>query len=154
MKVYNTLSRQKEEFSPTGSEVKMYVCGVTPYSDAHIGHAMSYIVFDVIRRYLEFRGYKVKYVQNITDIDDKIISRAERLGISPQGLAEQYTSSYFEDMDALNIRRADIYPRATEEIPEIIGIIKTKKLLNMQQIMDIQILYLTAYQRNFLRKKL
>ncbi len=74
MKVYNTLSGQKEEFLPRGDEVKMYVCGVTPYSDCHIGHAMSYIIFDVIRRYLQFRGYKVKYVQNVTDIDDKIIN--------------------------------------------------------------------------------
>ncbi|MFC2043867.1 cysteine--tRNA ligase [Chloroflexota bacterium] len=125
MKVYNTLSRKKEEFLPLASEVKMYVCGVTPYSDAHIGHAMSYIIFDVMRRYLEFRGHKVKYVQNITDIDDKIINRASRLSISPRELAEKYTDSYFEDMDALNIRRADIYPRATEEIPKIIEIVKS-----------------------------
>ncbi|GAH81207.1 unnamed protein product, partial [marine sediment metagenome] len=70
MKVYNTLSGRKEEFLPQGDEVKMYVCGVTPYADCHIGHGMSYIIFDVIWRYLQFRGYKVKYVQNITDIDD------------------------------------------------------------------------------------
>ena len=124
MKVYNTLSGQKEEFAPQSDEVKMYVCGVTPYDDAHIGHAMSYIVFDVIRRYLQFRGYKVKYVQNITDIDDKIIDRANQLGIPPRELAEKYTNSYFEDMDALNIERADIYPRATEEIPKIIEVIQ------------------------------
>lgn len=123
MKVYNTLSGQKEEFLPQGNEVKMYVCGVTPYSDSHIGHAMSYVIFDVIRRYLQFCGYKVKYVQNITDIDDKIIDRANRLGIPTHELAEKYTNSYFEDMDALNIGRADIYPRATGEIPEMIEII-------------------------------
>ena len=98
----------------------MYVCGVTPYDDAHIGHAMSYIIFDVIRRYLQFRGYKVKYVQNITNIDDKIINRAKQLGISTDELAKKYTDSYFEDMDALNIIRADLYPRATEEIPRIV----------------------------------
>ncbi len=124
MKVYNTLSGQKEEFLPQGSEVKMYVCGVTPYSDSHIGHAMSYVIFDVIRRYLQFRGYKVKYVQNVTDIDDKIIERAGRLGVSTNELAVKYTSSHFEDMDALNIGRADIYPKATEEIPKIIEIIE------------------------------
>ncbi len=124
MKVYNTLSGQKEEFLPQGDEVKMYVCGVTPYSDCHIGHAMSYVIFDVIRRYLQFRGYKVKYVQNITDIDDKIIDRASKLGVSTHELAEKYTDSYFEDMDALNIGRADIYPKATEEIPKIIEIIQ------------------------------
>ena len=124
MKVYNTLSTQKEEFLPQGDEVRMYVCGVTPYDECHIGHGMSYIVFDVIRRYLQFRGYKVKYVQNITDIDDKIIDRANKLGISTSELAEKYTNSYFEDMDALNIGRADIYPRATEEIPKIIEVIQ------------------------------
>ncbi|MFC1928999.1 cysteine--tRNA ligase [Chloroflexota bacterium] len=124
MKVYSTLSGQKEEFLPQGDEVKMYVCGVTPYSDAHIGHAMSYVIFDVIRRYLQFRGYKVKYVQNITDIDDKIIDRANKLGISTHELAGKYANSYFEDMDALNIKRADVYPRATEEIPKIIEIIQ------------------------------
>ena len=124
MKVYNTLSGQKEEFSPQSDEVKMYVCGVTPYDHCHLGHGMSYIIFDVIKRYLQFRGYKVKYVQNITDIDDKIIDRANQLGIPPRELAEKYTNSYFEDMDALNIERADIYPRATEEIPKIIEVIQ------------------------------
>ena len=124
MKVFNTLSGKKEEFSPQGDEVKMYVCGVTPYDEAHLGHAMSYIIFDVIRRYLQFRGYKVKYVQNITDIDDKIIDRANKLGISTDELAGKFTSSYFADIDALNIGRADIYPRATEEIPKIIEIVQ------------------------------
>lgn len=124
MKVYNTLSGQKEEFLPQGDEVKMYVCGVTPYDSCHLGHAMSYIIFDVITRYLRFRGYKVRYVQNITDIDDKIIDRANKLGISATELAGKFTDSYFDDMDALNIERADIYPRATEEIPKIIEVIQ------------------------------
>lgn len=124
MKVYNTLSGRKEEFLPQGDEVKMYVCGVTPYSDCHIGHGMSYIIFDVIRRYLQFRGYKVKYVQNITDIDDKIIDRANQLGISTAELAGKFTARYFEDMDALNISRADIYPKVTEEIPKIIEVVQ------------------------------
>jgi len=124
MKVFNTLSGQKEEFLPQGDVVKMYVCGVTPYDDCHIGHAMSYIIFDVIRRYLQFRGYKLRYVQNITDIDDKIIDRANQLGISTRELAERFTDRYFADMDALNIGRADIYPRATEEIPKIIEVIQ------------------------------
>ena len=124
MKVFNTLSGKKEEFSPQGDEVKMYVCGVTPYDEAHLGHAMSYIIFDVIRRYLHFRGYKVKYVQNITDIDDKIIDRANKLGISTGELAGKFTSSYFADIDALNIERADVYPRATEEVPKIIEVVQ------------------------------
>ena len=124
MKVYNTLSRQKEEFLPQGDEIKMYVCGVTPYADSHIGHAMSYIAFDVIRRYLQFRGYRSKYVQNITDIDDKIIDRASKLGIPASELAQKYTNSFLADMEALNIGQADIYPRATEEIPKIIEVIQ------------------------------
>ena len=125
MKIFNTLSGQKEEFLPRSNDVKMYVCGVTPYSDSHVGHAMSYIYFDVIRRYLKFRGYGVKYVQNLTDIDDKIIDRALRLNIPVGELAGKYIDAFFADMDALNILRADIYPRATEEIPKMLEIIES-----------------------------
>ncbi|MDO8637166.1 MAG: cysteine--tRNA ligase [Dehalococcoidia bacterium] len=124
MKVYNTLSGQKEEFLPSGSEVKMYVCGVTPYSDCHIGHAMSYINFDVIRRYMEFQGYNVRHVQNFTDIDDKIINRANSLGISSRELADKYIAQYFTSMDAINIKRAHVYPYATQEIPQIVEIVQ------------------------------
>lgn len=124
MKVFSTLSGRKEDFRPRGDTVNMYVCGVTVYDDCHIGHAMSYIVFDVIRRYLEFKGYRVRYVQNFTDIDDKIINRAQQLGVPALELAEKYIQEYFKDMDALNIKRADIYPRATEEIPKIVEIIQ------------------------------
>ena len=123
MRIYNTLSGRKEEFAPGGDPIKMYVCGVTPYSECHIGHAMSYIIFDVIKRYLEFRGYRVRYVQNFTDVDDKIIARASQSGLSTQELAQKFIAQYFSDMDALNIKRADVYPRATEEIPEIIKVI-------------------------------
>ncbi len=124
MKVFNTLSRKKEEFLPQGDEVKMYVCGVTPYDDAHLGHAMSYIIFDVIRRYLQFRGYKVRCVQNVTDIDDKIIDRANQRHVSTHELAEKFTKSFFDDMEALNVHLADINPRATEEIPRMIDMIQ------------------------------
>ncbi len=123
MRIYNTLSGQKEEFNPGGDPIKLYVCGVTPYSECHIGHAMSYIIFDVIRRYLEFRGYRVRYVQNFTDVDDKIIARASQSGLSTQELAQEFIAQYFSDMDALNVKRADIYPRATEEIPKIIEVV-------------------------------
>ena len=123
MKVFNTLSGKKADFVPQGDEVRMYVCGVTPYDDSHIGHAMSYVIFDVIRRYLHFRGYRVKYVQNITDIDDKLIDRAAKYDSSVSELAEKFTASYFEDMDALNVGRADVYPRATGEIEKIIEVI-------------------------------
>ncbi len=126
MKLYNTLSAKKEEFLPQGDEVTMYVCGVTPYDDAHIGHAMSYVIFDVIRRYLRFRDFKVKYVQNVTDIDDKIIDRANQRDVPPAELAKKYTDSFEEDMKALNIIKAetDVYPKATEEIPKIIEVIQ------------------------------
>ncbi len=124
MKVYSTLSGKKEDFAPQSDEVKMYVCGVTPYSDAHIGHALTFIVFDVIRRYLRFRGLKVKYVQNVTDIDDKIIDRANRLGVAYNELAERYARSFFEDMQALNVLPPDIQPRATGEIPKMLEVIR------------------------------
>ena len=124
MRVFNSLSRQKEEFHPGTDTVTIYVCGVTVYDDSHIGHAMSYIIFDVIRHYLEFKGYKVKYIQNFTDIDDKIINRAQQTDMSTQALSDKYISEYFKDMDALNIRRADVYPKATEEVPKIIEVVQ------------------------------
>lgn len=124
MKVYNTLTGKKEEFVPLGDSVKMYVCGITPYDEAHIGHAMSYIIFDVIRRYIKYCGYKLEYIQNVTDIDDKIINRANNLDIPTAKLADKFTTSFKDDMKALNIRPADFYPRATNEIPKIIEVIQ------------------------------
>jgi len=120
MKVFSTLSGKKEEFVPQGDVVTMYVCGINPYSDAHIGHAMSYIFFDVVRRYLEFRDYKVNHVENVTDIEDNIIATANRLGIPVRELTDKYTERYFEDMDNLNILRPHHTPKATETISEII----------------------------------
>src|SRR5512139_2069729 len=124
MKIYSTLSGQKEEFVPLGDPVKMYVCGVTPYDESHVGHAMSYILFDTIRRYLEFRGYRVLYVQNFTDVDDKLIARADRLGVSVKELAERHIAAYFDDMSALNVRPADIYVRATDTVPKIVEVVE------------------------------
>lgn len=124
MKIYNTLSGTKEHFTPQGDVVKMYVCGVTPYSETHIGHAMSNIIFDVIRRYLLFQGHRVKYVQNVTDVDDKIIERAAELQQAPDQLAREYTRRFFEDMDRLNVMRADASPRATESIPSIVEMVQ------------------------------
>ena len=124
MKVVNTLTGQKEDFHPRNEVVTMYVCGITAYDECHIGHAMTYIIFDVIKRYLKFKGYKVKHVQNFTDVDDKIIERANQLGMPAAELAGKYSDQYFANMDALNIERADMYPRATAEIPKIIEIIQ------------------------------
>ncbi|MFP3897794.1 MAG: cysteine--tRNA ligase [Dehalococcoidia bacterium] len=124
MKVFNTLSGQKQEFEPGNDVVTMYVCGITAYDESHIGHAMSYMVFDVVRRYLEFSGYSVKHVQNFTDIEDKIIERANQLQVPPSELTDKYIARYFADMDALNIQRAHAYPKATEEVPTIIEMIQ------------------------------
>ncbi|MBT3995839.1 MAG: cysteine--tRNA ligase [Chloroflexi bacterium] len=124
IQLYNSLTRKKEEFKPLGEEVKMYVCGVTVYDDSHLGHALSSIVFDVLDRYLEFRGFKVKKVQNFTDVDDKIINRANADKVPWQEITEKYIESFFKSADGLNVRRAAVHPRATEDMPEIIELIK------------------------------
>jgi len=124
MKLYNTMSRRLEEFTPAGDEVKIYVCGVTPYDRAHLGHAMSYIIFDIVRRYLEFHGFKVKHVQNYTDIDDRIISRANSLGQPFDQLAARYMEEFDEEIRELNITPAHVFPRATQEIATIIEMIE------------------------------
>ena len=124
MKIFSTASGRKEELAPAdGHTVKMYVCGITPYSPAHVGHAMSYIFFDVVRRHIEYRGFEVQYVQNFTDIDDKIIDRAARLKITPEQLAEGHIREFFEELHALNIQKATAYPRATQELDKIIEVI-------------------------------
>lgn len=126
MKIYNTMTRQKEEFVPIDpQEVKMYSCGPTVYDYFHIGNARPFIIFDTMRRYLEYRGYKVKFVQNFTDIDDKMIRRAEKEGITVHDLGERFIAEYFKDAQALGIHKATVHPRATENIDAIIGIIKT-----------------------------
>jgi cysteinyl-tRNA synthetase len=123
--IYNTLSRKKELFTPVEpGKVKMYVCGMTVYSDAHIGHARTYVAFDVIRRYLEYKGNAVFYVQNITDVDDKIIAAANKQGIDPLEYSKRFTDRCLTDLDALGVRRADLYPRASEAIPEMIHMIE------------------------------
>ena len=125
MKLYNTLTGTTEDFSPSDDTVKIYVCGVTPYKPSHLGHAMRAVVFDVIRRYLEFRGHKVKHVENFTDIDDKMIKGADEQGLSTTDLAERNIELYLKEMDTLNVLRAHNYPRATEEIPKIQEMIAT-----------------------------
>jgi cysteinyl-tRNA synthetase len=124
LRLRNTISGQVEEFQPAGDVVSLYVCGVTPYDVSHVGHAMSYVVFDVLRRYLEYRGYQVKHVQNFTDIDDRIIARAERRGITIDQLTGELIERYHEEMRALNILPAHVYPRATIEIPKMIEMIQ------------------------------
>jgi cysteinyl-tRNA synthetase len=124
LRVYNTMSGKKEDFVPVNEgSVGMYACGVTVYDNCHVGHARSAIVFDVIRRYLTYRGYDVNYIRNFTDVDDKIIKRAHEEGISWEEVAKKYTDEYYGDMDALGVGRADIEPKATDHIPEMIEII-------------------------------
>jgi len=124
IKIYNSLMRRKEEFIPLReNEVRMYSCGPTVYDYFHIGNARPFIFFDVVRRYLEYKGYVVTYVQNITDIDDKIINRALATGRTPHQVAEKFTQAFFEDSDALGIRRATLHPKATNHIQEMIHLI-------------------------------
>ena len=123
MKIHNTLSGKTEDFEALDGKVNMYVCGITPYSASHIGHAMMSVIFDVVRRYLEFKGYDVCHIQNFTDIDDKMILAANSTGIDVADLAESNIADYLAEMDALNVARAHEYPRATAEIGKITEII-------------------------------
>lgn len=122
LKVYNTLSRQKEEFTPltANKQINMYVCGVTVYDYCHVGHARAYVVFDMIRRYLEYLGYNINYIQNFTDVDDKIIKRANESHTQIDEITKKFIAAYYEDIDKLNIQRASVYPKATENIPGMI----------------------------------
>jgi cysteinyl-tRNA synthetase len=124
LRISSTLGGRKEPFEPIDSPVRMYVCGMTPKFHPHVGHARFSVTADVIRRYLEYRGYRVKFVQNFTDIDDKIIERAAREGRTPQQVAQAYTDSYFELLDKLNVRRADVYPTVTGSMDAIVEYVR------------------------------
>jgi cysteinyl-tRNA synthetase len=126
IKISNTLSNKKEEFkSCKESFISMYICGITPYAEVHLGHARAYVAFDIIKRHFIKRGYVVNHIQNFTDVDDKIIKTAQERNISPSELSQIYIDDYFVQMDKLNILRADIYPRVTKMIPDIVEFIKT-----------------------------
>lgn len=125
LKVYNTMTRSKEEFIPTvPGKVSIYCCGVTPYNDPHVGNARPFVVWDAIRRYFKQKGYEVRYVQNFTDVDDKIIRKAQEKGVTWKEIADQYIQVYFKDIDALNVRRADVYPRVSEHMEAIVSMIQ------------------------------
>jgi cysteinyl-tRNA synthetase len=125
MLIYNSLSKTKEEFQPLdGNKISIYACGPTVYDYSHIGHARIYILWDVIQRYLRFRGYAVTYVRNITDIEDKIINRAKELGVRPELVARKYLYEFWRDMDELNVAPPDVEPRATEFLHEMIAFIQ------------------------------
>ena len=125
MKIFNTMTRSKEEFKPLEEgKVKMYVCGPTVYNYIHVGNARPFIIFDTLRRYLEYRGYEVTYVQNFTDVDDKIIKRGHEENIPPEEVAKKYIEEYFVDADGLGIKRATVHPQVTNNIEEIIEFVK------------------------------
>ena len=124
--VYNTMTRKKEEFHPLKEgEVSIYCCGVTPYNDPHIGNARPFVTWDVIRRYLARKSYRVRYIQNFTDVDDKIINAANREGVTWKEISDRYIAAYFTAMDALNVHRADVFPRVSETMEDIIRMVGT-----------------------------
>jgi cysteinyl-tRNA synthetase len=125
LSIYNTLTRKKEEFVPINpNEVRMYVCGPTVYDYFHIGNARSFIMADILRRYIEYKGYNVKYIMNLTDIDDRIIKKSIEEKVDARIVAEKYANAFFEDIKKLKVKRADIYPKATEHVHEIVDFIK------------------------------
>lgn len=150
MRIYNTITRKKEEFVPlVPGEVKMYSCGPTVYNYFHIGNARPFIMFDILRNYLEYKGYKVTFVQNFTDVDDKIIKRAKEEGITEKEVADKYIEEYFKDAEGLGIRRADYHPRVTELIPDIINIIKKIQDNGFAYEVDGDVYFDTAKYREY-----
>ncbi|HXV42531.1 MAG TPA: cysteine--tRNA ligase [Anaerolineae bacterium] len=131
MKLYNALTRRLEEFVPYQEPITIYVCGITPYDTTHLGHAFTYTAFDILIRYLEYKGHRVRYVQNVTDIDDDILRKANEVGEDWQSLGNRWTAHFIKDMQALNVRPPDHYPRATEFIPEIVETVQKLWAINV-----------------------
>ncbi len=145
LRIYNTLTGRKETFKPLRpGQVRMYVCGVTVYDYCHLGHARSAIVFDMMRRYFIYKGYRVKYVRNFTDVDDKIINRANQEGKGWQEVAQKYTQEYYHDMDLLGVRPANVEPKATEHISEMIRIIQGLLKKEMAYVMEGDVYFRVA----------
>lgn len=150
MKIFNTMSRRKEEFIPVDpNEVKIYACGPTVYNFIHIGNARPLCVFDVLRRYLEYRGYNVKFVQNFTDVDDKIIKRANEENSTFEEISEKYIKEFWTDAHGLNFKDATVHPKATENIDEIIDIIKTLEEKGYVYAVDGDVYYRTLKFKDY-----
>lgn len=150
MKIFNTMTRRKEEFVPLDkNEVKIYACGPTVYNYIHIGNARPLCVFDVLRRYLEYRGYNVRFVQNFTDVDDKIIKRANEEGLSFEEVSKKYIKEFWTDAHGLNFKDATVHPKATENIDEIINIIKTLEKKGYAYAVDGDVYYRTLKFKDY-----
>jgi cysteinyl-tRNA synthetase len=151
LRVYNSLTRRKEEFKPLhGKDVKMFVCGQTVYDDAHLGHAKTYVQFDIIVRWLRKLGFNVFYVQNITDVEDKIINRANESGIDPLELSRKYAERYLEDLDALEVKKSvNMFPRTTDYIPQMIEQIKTLIAKGYAYVVDGDVYYDVAKFKDY-----
>ena len=150
MKIFNTMTRRKEEFVPLDkNQVKIYACGPTVYNYIHIGNARPLCVFDVLRRYLEYRGYNVRFVQNFTDVDDKIIKRANEEGLSFEEVSKKYIKAFWTDAHGLNFKDATVHPKATENIDEIINIIKTLEEKGYAYAVDGDVYYRTLKFKNY-----
>lgn len=150
MKIFNTMTRRKEEFVPLDkNEVKIYACGPTVYNYIHIGNARPLCVFDVLRRYLEYRGYNVRFVQNFTDVDDKIIKRANEEGLSFEEVSKKYIKEFWTDAHGLNFKEATVHPKATENIDEIINIIKTLEEKGYAYAVDGDVYYRTLKFKDY-----
>ncbi len=142
LRIFDTMAGEKRPFDPIEpGKVRMYVCGVTPYARCHLGHARCYVAYDVLYRYLQFAGYEVKYVRNFTDVDDKIINRANEEGVEPLAYAQRYIDTFYEDMDALGIARPDVEPRVSTTIPEIIEIIEKLEERGIAYVVDGDVFY-------------
>lgn len=150
MKLYNTLTQKKETFVPIeDGKVRMYACGPTVYNYFHIGNARPFIVFDVLRRFLEYTGYEVTFIQNFTDVDDKIINRSREEGITPHELSEKYIQEYFTDADALGIRRASAHPKVSDHMTEIIDMIKTLEEKELAYNVDGNVYYRVDHFKDY-----
>jgi len=145
VRLYNSLTQRKEEFTPLdGKTVRMYVCGITPYDTTHMGHAMTYLTFDVINRYCQYLGWRVKYVQNVTDIDDDILRKAREVGEPWDRLGDRYIRQFQEDLNGINVLPPAVYPRATEEIPTIIEMVATLVERGMAYVRDGNVYFRVA----------
>ena len=150
MKIYNTMTRKKEEFVPMEEgKVKMYVCGPTVYNFFHIGNARPFVVFDTMRKYLEFRGNTVEFVQNFTDVDDKIINKAREDGVTAPEISEKYIEEYYKDAASLNVKKATVHPKVSETIQDIIAFVKELEDKGYAYQVDGDVYYSTRKFRGY-----